>query len=118
MKQNFLVSCLRRRANERIAEISELSSKVTDRFEILQNFRFHLHCGASTQSQCFVLFSFGSSGWYLQYQPNGRWNMSKMLYKISILSGCPTVYRAIHPLCRKVLKMRIWEIPPAGGPIL
>ena len=27
-------------------------------------------------------------------------------------------YSAIHPVCRKVLKMRIWGIPPAGGPLL
>ena len=28
------------------------------------------------------------------------------------------LYSAIHPLCRNVLKMRIWGISPAGGPIL
>ena len=30
----------------------------------------------------------------MQYQPNGRgrWNVSKMIYKISRLSGRPTVY--------------------------
>ena len=29
---------------------------------------------------------------YLQYQPNRRWNVSKILYRISRLRGCPTVY--------------------------
>ena len=47
---------------------------------------------------CDVLFSFGSSGYqlgytYLQYQPNGPWNMSKMPYKISRMRGRPTVYK-------------------------
>ena len=27
-------------------------------------------------------------------------------------------FSAIHPLCRKVLKMTIWGIPDAGGPLL
>ena len=34
------------------------------------------------------------------------------------MRGCATLYRAIHPLCRKVFKMRIYEIPSAGGPTL
>ena len=51
-----------------------------------------------TQSQCFVLFLLEVSvtNWatqYLQYQPNGRWNMSKMLNKISRLSGRHIVYK-------------------------
>ena len=29
---------------------------------------------------------------WLQYQLNGRWNMTKMLSKISQLNGSPTVY--------------------------
>ena len=29
---------------------------------------------------------------YLQYQPNGRWNISKMLYKTSRLRGRNTLY--------------------------
>ena len=28
------------------------------------------------------------------------------------------LYSAVHPLCRKVFKIRIWGIPLAGGPLL
>ena len=60
---------------------------------------FHVQCGVSPHALSRdVLFFFLSedqvTNWaaqYLQYQPNGRWNMSKLFSKISRLRGRPTV---------------------------
>ena len=67
----------------------------------------------------------------LRFHGDARTGTTANRFKIS---GCPLpqrksssaiiyslflfMYSADHPLCRKVLKMRIWEIPPAGGPLL
>ena len=40
-------------------------------------------------------------------QGNGKTNLQPVL-----------IYGAFHPICRKVLKIRFWELPPAGGPML
>ena len=54
----------------------------------------HIHCGASTKSRCFVLFSFGSSGYQLGCTVAAvSAKPSKMFYKISQLSGRRTVYK-------------------------
>ena len=57
------------------------------------------YCTVWRPLSCDVLFCFPSlvpdTNWaahYLQNQPTGRWNMSKMLHKLSRLSRCHTVY--------------------------
>ena len=54
-------------------------------------------CGTHSVAMfCFVIFrKFPVTNWAaqsLQYQLNGRWNMTKMLSKISQFNGSPTVY--------------------------
>ena len=66
-----------------------------------------LHCGASTWSQSFVFFSFGSSVYLLgctvaAVSAHRLAEMSKTLYKISRLSGRPTVYVYYYVLVHAV----------------
>ena len=67
------------------------------------------HCVASTQSQCFM-FSFWSSHYRLGcahssccISPFGQWNISKMLYKISGLTGRHIVYS--QQLCQNKIDL-------------
>ena len=45
-------------------------------------------------------------------------NFKKTYYKTFRASGRPTQYSAFHPVIHMVLKMRIWGIHPACGPLL
>ena len=49
------------------------------------------------------------------YQPNSRWNMSKILYKISRLSGRPTVHAPDSGRDRPQSLSRIFDIWPCKG---
>ena len=51
---------------------------------------------------------------YLQYQSNGWWNMSKLLYKISWLRGWRTLYYAFLSLCSST--WRRWGSWSRRGP--
>ena len=53
----------------------------------------------------------------MQFPPNGRWNMSKMLFKILVLSGRPTVYNylAIYPNTFVIYVVSVLMFSGSGG---